>query len=173
MGLGGVQPARVQGRLQRAWRRAPGPKVRGGADRGRSRTALTASAASRRSLGPNHPSGKGGGGRAPLPLARERSSCASFPGSAGGRAASAWQGRPLPAWAPPLCLPAAPSSQTNGRRQEIGRAPGEPRASARRGGGAARPAGAGALGDVLTSRQRRELDASKALFTAGLCLLQS
>lgn len=34
--------------------------------------------------------------------------------------------------------PRLPSSQTNGCRQEIGRAPGEPRSSARRGGGAAR-----------------------------------
>lgn len=52
--------------------------------------------------------------------------------------------------------------------------------AARRGEGVPRgqralgsPSQGGGGGDVLTSRQRKELDASKVLFTAGLCLLQS
>lgn len=107
--------------------------------------------------------------------------CARFPGSAGGRAASAWQGHPLPPpGALPLCLSAAPllpdkwleaGNWTRSWGAALVREARRGRLEAGRLRGS--PAGAGAVGDVLTSCQRKELDASKALFTAGLCLLQS
>lgn len=183
-GLGGFQlRARAGGPLgPRAGR--CGPSGRGAAIRGRARTAPPGATATREiraragrlQVSGSDPSARGRGrrGRPPASSGKETQSARQL-SRLRRRAASAWQGRPAPSRLA-RCLfvsPWLPSSQTNGCWQEIRCALWEPRSSGRRGGGAARQAGsgaragAGARGDVLTSRQRKELDASKVLFTAA------
>lgn len=135
----------------------PGPAVKSTASRGRARTAPRQPwprAAAGREIrtearrlpvpGRTHPSGNGGGGgRAPLPLERKGSRLCQLSQLAGARLP---RGRATRSSRLARCLfvsPRLPSSQTNGWRQEIGRAPGKPGSSARRGGGATRPAGSG------------------------------
>lgn len=64
---------------------------------------------------------------------------ATFPGSAGARLRLAGPPRSSRRARRLFVSPRLPSSQTNGCRQEIGRAPGEPGSSAQRGGGATPP----------------------------------
>lgn len=89
-----------------------------------------------------------------------------------GRATSAWQSHPPPlAWrGASLSLRGSPPP----RQMAVGRKLDTLLGSrARRRSREGAPSWAGCWGDVLTSCQRKELDASKVLFTAGLCLLQS
>lgn len=170
----------------------PGSAVRDTASRGRARLPCPAlprrrataegrsrpSPAGCRSPGPIPPITAWGRRGRPSLLERKRSGLRQF-SRLRGRAASAWQGRPSPrAWlAASLSLRGSPPPRQMavGRKLDAllgSRAPRRGGAGAPRGGwllGA--PAGAEAVGDVLTSRQRKELDASKALFTVGLCLL--
>lgn len=182
-----VRLGRLQGRSGVAGR--PRPAVRGTTSRGQARTAPPGSAASpkprptgdpgpdlraARLQGADSRSGDGGGAAGPASPGKKTRSAASFPAGAGARLPRGRAARP-PRLARCLFVSRRlPSSQTHGCWQEIGRARGSgPR---RRGGeGAPRgrsapgaPSPAGAAGDVLTSRQGKELDASKVLFTAGL-----
>lgn len=153
-----------------------GPTVRGTASRGRARTALPASLGRQRQpqpgercvgdpapgphccRSPGEPilQGMGEAAASHFPWKGNALGCARFPGSAGARLPRGRVTR-SPTRSPRLarCLfvsPRLPSSQTNGCRQEIGRAPGEPHSSAARRGrreaGRLRgsPAGAGAWG---------------------------
>lgn len=125
------------------------------------------------SRGRTHSPGMGEARQAPLPLERNTVGRASFPASAGARLPRGRAACYPPPGALPLCLSAAPLLPDewllagNWMRSW----------GAALLGAACRlrvpPAAAGAAGDVLTSSQRKKLDASKVLFTAGLCLLRS
>lgn len=105
---------------------------------------------------------------------------ASFPASAGARLPRGRAARSPSPGALPLCLSAAPLLPdewllAGNWTRSWGAAQVGVAGRGRRAAGRLRvpPSGAGAAGDVFTSRQGKELDASKVLFTAGLCLLPS
>lgn len=165
----------------------PGPAVKGTASRGRARTPPPTPPAWARSRG-------GEGDRVEARRLQVRADPSSVSGGGGGRPASSgeetqWlcqlsqlagarlpRGRAPapPAGALPLCLLSGSlRPDTAGGREWDARAGAGAGAAAAAGRGRheAGGSGAGAMRGVLIARQRKELDASKALFAAGLCLL--
>lgn len=149
----GAGPTDVAGRTQPRPQvgavRWPGSAVRTTASRGRA--GPSPAAAGPRSDPARH--GEGGGGGA---AGRGGPFCFLWKGNATGGASfrgSAWRGRPSArAWRAASLSPRAPPRRTAGAGDRTGPAVGP------RGGAGAR--------DVLTARQRQELDASKALAAA-------